>query len=471
MAGDLWRLGALELGASIARREVSAREVLEQHVARIAAVNPRVNAVTQVLAESARAAADAADREIAQGHVRGPLHGVPFSVKENLDVAGLPTTQGVPALAASIATEDAPVVARLRRAGAIPLARTNLPDFALRVHTDSGLYGATLNPFDPRVTPGGSSGGDAAALATGMVPLGLGNDIGGSLRNPAFCCGVASLKPSSHRIPHASTTEPQEPFLAAQLMSVDGPMARRVADVRAAFELLAGADPRSPFTIEAPFHGLPVPRPLRVALVPEPPGGPTHPAIAAAVRQAGRALADAGYAVEERTPPRYEDAFRVWARWLVAEIGLNLPLLKLVMTPSAFLFLEANHAASEPLDHAGSVQLLGERLAIARAWAQFQADWPLLVTPVWPQPPFAVGADVRAPAAAVETLGSLRCVAPANLLGLPAAAVPTGMAEGLPMGVQIHGPRFREDLALAAAECVERACGTLTPIDPRDGGA
>src|SRR5205807_5081727 len=141
---------------------------------------------------------------------------------------------------------------------AIPLARTNLPDLALRVHTDSTLHGVTANPFDATKTAGGSSGGEGAAIACGMSPLGLGNDIGGSLRNPAYCCGIASLKPSLHRIPHASSRPPEDPFLAVQLMAVDGPMARRVSDLRAAFNIVAGAHPRDPFAISAPYEGAPV---------------------------------------------------------------------------------------------------------------------------------------------------------------------------------------------------------------------
>ena len=298
---ELWKQSALELAQAIARGQVSSVEVVQAHLDRISSVNEKVNAVTRVLSDSGLESARAADRVVADRGQLGPFHGVPFTVKENIDVAGSPTTQGVPAFADAVATIDAPVVERLRAAGAIPIARTNLPDMGLRVHTDSFLHGVTANPFDPSKTAGGSSGGEAAALATGMSPLGLGNDIGGSLRNPAYCCGIASLKPSVHRIPTASSTSPDEPFLAGQLMAVPGPMGRRVADVRAAFEVIAGADPRDPFSISAPFDGPSPSPPIRVALVPEPPGGSTAPTIAAAVRAAGVALADAGYEVEERS--------------------------------------------------------------------------------------------------------------------------------------------------------------------------
>jgi amidase len=194
---ELWRKGAVELAKLISDREVSSREVVQAHLDRVEAVNPHLNAIVRLLPDEALAAADAADRAVADGSALGPLHGVPFTVKENIDLAGTPTTQAVPALAEAVAPVDAPQVERLRAAGMIPLGRTNLPDFGLRVHTDSALHGLTRNPWNPERTAGGSSGGEAAALATGMSPLGLGNDLGGSLRNPAHCCGIASIKPSA----------------------------------------------------------------------------------------------------------------------------------------------------------------------------------------------------------------------------------------------------------------------------------
>src|SRR5437868_1108957 len=202
---EIWQLPATELAQRIARRQLSSAEVVAAHLARIDAVNPALNAVVRVLADEARAAAALADKKLADGETVGPLHGVPFTVKENIDMAGLPTTWGVPALAQAVLPVDAPVVERMRAAGAIPIARTNLPDMALRVHTDSSLHGLTRNPWHPGRTAGGSSGGEAAALASGMSPIGLGNDIGGSLRNPANACGIASIRPSCGRVPEALT--------------------------------------------------------------------------------------------------------------------------------------------------------------------------------------------------------------------------------------------------------------------------
>jgi len=463
---ELWQRSALELASAIARREVSATEVVQAHLDRIDAVNSRVNAVTRVLADDALEAAKEADRAVLTGEPTGSLHGVPFTVKENIDVAGSPTTQGVLMLADDVPELDAPIVERMRSAGAIPIARTNLPDLALRVHTDSSLHGVTANPFDRTRTAGGSSGGEAAAIACGMSPLGLGNDIGGSLRNPAYCCGITSLKPSLHRLPHASFREPRDPMLAVQLMAVDGPMARRVADLRDALTIVAGAHRRDPFAISAPFAGDALTAPVRVALVPEPPGGSTSPVVADAVRAAGAALADAGYDVGEVTPPLVEEAIDTWMHWLCADIEQFLPQFRMVMSPVGARFLEVLVDRAGPVDTTGYTQLMVRRHQIAREWNEFFVDHPLIVGPVWTGAPFPAGWDVEDDDRALATLELIRFVTPMNLLGLPAAAVPTGMADGLPVGVQICGNRFREDLCLAAAEAIEARLGVLTPVDP-----
>src|SRR5215475_8599201 len=324
----------------IRSREVSSREVIQAHLDRVDAVNPHVNAVVRLLPDLALAAADAADKMVADGSELGPLHGVPCTVKENIDLAGTPTTQAVPALAEAVAPVDAPQVERLRAAGAIPFGRTNLPDFGLRVHTDSLLHGLTRNPWNPQRTAGGSSGGEAAALATGMSPFGLGNDLGGSLRNPAHCCGVASIKPSTGAVPAANVIPPEDYNISFQLMAVEGVLARRVADVRAAFTVMAGQHPRDPLSVPAVFTDLnPGERPA-VAVLPEPPGGSTHPEVAVAVRRAADALADDGFKVTEVVPPDYEQALELWSTILIGDLRVIKPLLDQFMGSAGRQFLD-----------------------------------------------------------------------------------------------------------------------------------
>ena len=200
---ELWSLSATDIAARVRSGTISATDVVTAHLERIDSVNPSVNAVVRRLDDSALQRASQIDADHAAGRPLGPLAGVPFSVKDNIDLAGNPTTHGTAAYAEVTPTMDAPIVERLRAADAIPIARTNLPDMGLRLHTDSSLHGRTNNPWSSEHTAGGSSGGDATALATGMSAIGLGNDLGGSLRNPATCCSIASLKPTFGRVPHA----------------------------------------------------------------------------------------------------------------------------------------------------------------------------------------------------------------------------------------------------------------------------
>jgi amidase len=315
------------------------------------------------------------------------------------------------------------------------------------------------------VTAGGSSGGEGAALASGMSPLGLGNDVGGSLRNPAHCCGIASIKPTPGRVPHATVIPPEDFGSAMQLMAVEGVMARRIADVRLGLGVVSGFHPRDPQSVPV---ALEVPRGAespRVALIASPPGGDTHPEVAAAARRAGDALADAGYDVAEVVPPMYEDALRVWRTWLFADIQVQEPLLRQVMGPDGRRFLD--HAMVR-MPRAGIAELyaaFAERRAIARAWSAFLVEYPLILSPIWTQPPFPHGFDIESEASTSATMSLLRPVEPANLLGLPAAAVPAGLAAGLPCGVQVMGERFQELACLEAAEIVETALGLATPVE------
>ena len=467
---ELWRLDARSIARSVANRETSAREVVESHLARIASINPVLNAIVTVMAEEALTAADGADRAIARGAPLGPLHGVPFTAKNNIDVAGTPTTWGVPALAQAIPEADAPVVKRLKVAGAILIGRTNLPDMALRVDTDSSLHGRTVNPWNPDRTPGGSSGGEAVALATGMSAIGLGNDIGGSLRSPASACGISALKPTTHRVPDAGLVPGPDRLLVSQWMNVQGPMARTVADVRLAFESLAGADPRDPWSLAVPFRRCDSERAIRVALMRDPPGGSTDPSVSAAVDAAGTALSNAGYQVEIACPPRYEEAVDLAGTLLMTDFGSHFEQLLPIMGPRGRAFLDGYREATiVPADTEGFSHLFEMRDGIARAWSAFMERYDLILGPVWTELPFEVGFDIANATGVLATRELIRPVMPANLLGLPSACVPAGydQATGLPIGVQITGRRLFDEMCLDAAEVIERATSLVVPMTPR----
>ncbi|HIG44002.1 MAG: amidase [bacterium] len=460
MKDELWRKSATELAALIREKQVSSREVVESHLARIETVNPKVNAITVVLAESALSAADAADKIPATG----PLHGVPFTIKENIDCTGSATTNGVPVLAEAMPSVDSPVVQRMKSAGAIPLARTNLPEMGLRIATDNPLRGRTLNPWDSERTAGGSSGGEASAISTGMSPIGLGNDIGGSLRNPAFCCGITSIKATVGRIPHATSMAPQDGGIAAQIMAVEGPMARHVKDVRLGYEILSGRDPRDPVSVDAPLYG-PEPANKKVAVVTEIPGVELAVSLVNAIRDAANALKDAGWDVVEILPPELEQVHEIWAYVLSMDFNPMLPDLSKLMTKPPIDMLKALFVRNDP----NSVTLPyvhSERNRLSRIWSEFFTDYPIMVGPTWTDIQFLHDADVDPDTGMELTIDRIRFISPANVLGLPSAAVPTGVANGLPTGVQVYADKWREDLCLEGAEIIESRLGHICPIDP-----
>ena len=467
MAGELWTKGALELATLIAERQVSSREVVQAHLDRIDAVNPALNAVVRVLRDEALTGADAADRAVAAGEPLGRFHGVPVTVKENIDVAGTPTTQGVPMLAEAVSPMDAPLVERARAAGAIPIGRTNLPDLGLRVTTESSLHGATHNPWHPTRTAGGSSGGEASALASGMSPLGFGNDIGGSLRNPATCCGIASIKPTPGVVPAATLIPPQDGGLSAQIMLTDGPMARHVADVRAALEVIAGFHHRDPRSVPLHLVDHTEGRPLKVALMAEPPAGSTHPEVAASVRRAADALAAAGHTVVEAEPTDFARTLDLWRILLGAELRAQMPLLQMVLGEAGQRLLSFGLDQFQQVDLDQMMVAMTDRNRILREWNDFLTDHDVLLLPTWTQPPFELGFDASSRENSDAVFESMRPVMPGNLLGLPAAVVPAGMADGTPTGVQIMGRRFADLTTLRAAAEIEHALGVITPIDPR----
>src|SRR5215468_6569846 len=279
MSEPLWQSNAVDIAAGIAERRVSCSEVMLSVVDRIREVNPNLNAIVIDLTDQALAEAAAADRALATGAGPGPLFGVPVTIKVNIDQEGQPTTNGLAAFANFIAPDDSPLVRNLRRAGAIIVGRTNTPELSMRVTTVNPLHGRTHNPWHPDASPGGSSGGAGVAAAAGFGPIHHGNDIGGSLRFPAFTNGVTTVKPTPGRVPAFNPSATAERGPAAQLMSVQGVIARTVADVRLATRVMTGGDPRDPWWVPAAFDGEPLTKPIRVAVTRNDHGYAIHPGI------------------------------------------------------------------------------------------------------------------------------------------------------------------------------------------------
>jgi amidase len=464
---DLWRMTGLELAEAIRTRQASSGEVIEAHLRRIDEVNASINAIVVVLGEQALEAAKAADRVVAGGGDLQPFHGVPFTVKESIDLAATPTTLGLKALAGAYPSVDAPAVERMRAAGAVPIGRTNCSTITVRWHTDSEIWGATINPWDRSRTPGASSGGEAAALATGMTPLGLGSDGLGSLRWPAQCCGVSALKPTLGRIPNASSIEPMDAAIGMQLTTVVGPLARRIADLRAAFEVLAGPTWRDPWTVPAPVRGSELSKPIRVALVVDPAGLGVAQQVRKGVLKAAEALEDAGYLIDGIGPPSIEAAARNLLDMLnTADLRALWQMMSPILPPDTQSFMAAFYEVTGESEPVATMQSFMTRQSILRAWNEFQETHPLILAPIFTDVPFAAGTDLEDGRVA-ETIHGMRMTLAVNALGLPAVAVPVGIEDGLPQAVQVIGPRYREDLCLDAAQAIEDRQGTLTPIDPK----
>ncbi|MCB0992686.1 MAG: hypothetical protein KDB16_17040 [Acidimicrobiales bacterium] len=467
MSSQLWNMTAIELARAIASREVSSREVIDAHLARIEEVNPKLNAVVRVLGDDARNAADRADQAVRNGDVLGPLHGVPITIKENIDLAGTPTTSAVAAMAEAVAPMDAPVVERMKAAGAIPMARTNLPDMGLRVTTESSLYGITRNPHHPDRTVGGSSGGEASAIASGMSPLGLGNDVGGSLRNPAHACGISSIRPTGGVVPMANAIPPEDHPISYQLMLTEGVMARAVADVALGFGVVRGAHPRDPVSFDAVLPDLGDSERVTIAVMAEPPGTPTHPEVAAGVRRVADVLAAQGHDVVEATPPDFELVCELWLAVLNSDIEVMLPLLEAVMGDDAVRFLTLARSQT-PHPTVESIAMTHiERNRVMRAWSMWHQSHEFLLAPVWTQPPFEHSADIADEASALATLDMLRPVMPSNLMGTPAVVIPGGVADGSPTGVQIIGWRNSDVRCLALGAQAQSVLGVPAAIDPK----
>lgn len=427
--------------------DLTSTDLVSALLDRIAEINPTVNAIRDVLAEDALAAAERSDRRRRANAPVGPLDGLPITVKDNIDVAGSATTQGVAAFAKDLATVDAPVVANLRAAGAIPIARTNMPDFALRWHTDSGIAGPTVNPWNPAITPGGSSGGEAVSLATSMSLLGVGNDLGGSLRWPSQCAGTAALRPTLGRIPQAQSLDPTVKPISLQLVEVQGPMARRVADLRVAFATMIALDPRDPWHVPVPATH--VPTTLRRVHVLR---GDHAPAVHAALNRAARALLEAGFDLAETPPPGIDEAADGWARLTNADSRRAWPDCEPFASGGARQFMDAMFDLVPPVRLDDYADLFTARARIGRAWSEYQRDTPLIIAPIYAGEPFPAGDDIGRAAEIVHNLAATVAV---NFLGLPAVAVPVGLVDGLPQAVQVIGPRFGDELCLRVAELIE----------------
>ena len=457
----LCKKSASELAELVRSKEASSKEIVEAHFNRIKEVNPDINAITLTLEESALKLADEADSAGEEERKR-PFHGVPFTIKENIDFMGTPTTNGIPLLAESMPPRNAPIVDRMLGAGAIPIGRTNLPEMGMRLDTDNPLRGRTFNPWNKALTPGGSSGGEAASIATGMSPFGLGNDIGGSLRNPAYCCGIASLNPSIGRIPFVNSIEGFIDMGISGAFLSDGPMARSVEDLRTGLSIMAGRHIDDPQSVNTPLSG-PIPEKPKAALVKEIANFNLPDATKREIDRAGAILSNSGWSIEEVEAPEVERVYEIWGT--VLNSGMLDAMPEEVFKPETAAYL---HRFAEPFlsNDLNLDQALIERRRLRRLWSAFLTDYQVCIGPTWANLPWPIDTDLD-PEKGIDTLRqSFSFIAPGNCLGLPSVALPMGVDNGMPTGVQIYSELYREDLCLLAAELIQKEAPCPTPIDP-----
>ena len=457
----LCKKSASELAELVRSKEASSKEIVEAHFNRIKEVNPGINAITLTLEESALKLADEADSAVEEDRKR-PFHGVPFTIKENIDFMGTPTTNGIPLLAESMPPRNAPIVDRMLGAGAIPIGRTNLPEMGMRLDTDNPLRGRTFNPWNKALTPGGSSGGEAASIATGMSPFGLGNDIGGSLRNPAYCCGIASLNPSIGRIPFVNSIEGFIDMGISGAFLSDGPMARSVEDLRTGLSIMAGRHIDDPQSVNTPLSG-PIPEKPKAALVKEIANFNLPDATKREIDKAGAILSNSGWSIEEVEAPEVERVYEIWGT--VLNSGMLDAMPEEVFKPETAAYL---HRFAEPFlsNDLNLDQALIERRRLRRLWSAFLTDYQVCIGPTWANLPWPIDTDLD-PEKGIDTLRqSFSFIAPGNCLGLPSVALPMGVDNGIPTGVQIYSELYREDLCLLAAELIQKEAPCPTPIDP-----
>ncbi len=456
---DLCRMTAGEMMAGLGAGDFSRRELVAAHLARIDECNGAVNAIVERRDEDALAEAEAADRDAAN-RTGLALDGVPISIKDYFDVAGMKHTEGVHSMAERRSPTDEIAIARLRAAGAIIIGKCNQPDFQIRWNTVNALYGATRNPRDLECTAGGSSGGDAAAVAAGMAPLGLGADYGGSVRVPASFCGIYGLRPSAGRVPNTATLPPFDGPPTLDHMASIGPFARSVDDLWRILETLAGPHPGDPASLPVPLGERGASGKLRIARMCFETGAKVTPEVEAALDATADILGKTGYDIVPGGFPNAERAPEVWAELIGTElINIAMPIWREQMGDSGAQHIDEMFDLFEVgNDAVRYIKAFMERRTLVRETALWMEDHPLVLAPVAGMATPKLDFDHYLDSAQTRDLfDHMRNVMWVNLMSLPGVA--------LPNGIQIVARRFHEAEALDAAEAVERALGPVAVAD------
>lgn len=468
---EVWKWSAEQTARHVATGFVSAREVAEATLSRISAVEPGLNALSEVTEDIALKAADAVDAARASGAALGPLAGVPITTKNNVDQTGTLNTGGIAATKDNRCDQDSPVVTGLKQAGAVTVGRTNVPAFSLRWFTDTNLHGRTYNPFDRTLSPGGSSGGAGAALAVGVGSLAHGNDIGGSIRQPAHVNGIVGLRPTMGRVASYVPSNGGQRALTAQMIATDGPMARKVADLAAGLNAMASVGGRDPNHVPMPAVTLGS-VPARVGLARASSLGAPEPQVDAALTRAAAALEAAGATVEDVELPRFEEAYAIWQALVFHSIGHHyLGAIRASGDTALIHNIDTVLDMTPDLTAERLIDLWAERVQIMRAWGDMFERTPVVLMPISYRHALKVDADQGDRASLERLFHDQSPLLATALLGHPGLSVPTGLAEdGAPTGVQLASAWWDEATLLAAGHAIESACPPITPITPAPAG-
>jgi Asp-tRNA(Asn)/Glu-tRNA(Gln) amidotransferase A subunit family amidase len=461
---DLIFLPAFVMAEHVRSKKISPVELVDAHLTQIEKLNPKLNAFVEIDADRARQSARDAEFRVMRGAPLGPLHGVPCSIKSSISVAGLRCEAGSRLRAGFIAKQDAPLVQRLKNAGAIIVGTTNTPELLMAWETDNLLYGRTNSPWDLGRTPGGSSGGEAAAIAAGMSAGGAGSDGGGSIRVPAHFSGICGLKPTPGRIPSTG----HFPISAGPFaqIGVVGPMARTIADLKLLFETMQGPDAGETYAAPVPVRwpNADEIKKLKIAFFEDDNRTPVTPETRAAVRAAAQGLSNAGFRIERFRPPCLEEARALWRKYFVVAGGMLLRPMFAGCEPEISPIMKdfLQRSACEPELDADAVldAWMRRDLLRTRFFAEMQS-FPIMLCPAAAIPAFKHGErGWLVEGKNVDYFDAWSYTEFFNLLGNPAAVVPAGHSpQGLPIGVQIVGRPWQEEEVLSVAAALEQQCG------------
>ena len=459
LIGEICSWTATETARAIANQVVSVREVTQAHIDRIEAVNPELNAIV----EGDPSAMDQARAlDALEPDRRGPFFGLPYSSKINTDVEGFASSNGLPGFAENVAPEDAPVISNLRAAGGVHIGRTNTPEFSLRWCTDNPLFGPTKNPWNPELTPGGSSGGAASAVAAGIGVVAQGNDLGGSIRYPAYACGITGLRTSAGRIPAFNATLVGERPPVSQTISIQGPLARTVGDLELVLNPMSGRDARDPHWNAARTSGRIRAGNITIGVARDSFSTGADKAIITAMDRAELAANDAGFSVREIDLPEANLAATTWGQIVSTETRVLLrEALSKYGSSDLYKMLSAHSDYFGTLDLRDYMHAMQTRTRIMREWSKMFDKVDLVLMPVSLSPPFAAGMDVADSPSVPSMIEAQKPLLAISFLGFPALALPTHLDHGSPLGVQLIGPMHDDAFTLHCGSLLEKELGTI----------